>query len=197
MFNHHQSRLTLITGPSRSGKSEWAEYLAEALGKTVVYVATSQADPEDEEWQTRLVSHRSRRPVQWQTIEVPTNLVPVLRQASSEQCLLIDSLGTWLANFLDLNEPDWQQTLTEILQVSQICEADLIFVAEEVGWGVVPAYLLGRVFRDRLGQLVREIAAIADVTYLVGGGHVLNLSAIGTPLSVALNQGSAKLSDRS
>ncbi|NET09459.1 MAG: hypothetical protein F6K16_33080, partial [Symploca sp. SIO2B6] len=47
---------------------------------------------------------------------------------------------------------------------------------------VVPAYPMGRTFRDRLGELTRNIGAIATTTYLVTGGHVLNLSALGPPL---------------
>jgi adenosylcobinamide kinase/adenosylcobinamide-phosphate guanylyltransferase len=58
----------------------------------------------------------------------------------------------------------------------------VIFVAEETGWGVVPAYPIGRLFRDRLGELVRKLGIIANPVYLVTGGHVLNLSVLGSPL---------------
>jgi adenosylcobinamide kinase / adenosylcobinamide-phosphate guanylyltransferase len=60
--------------------------------------------------------------------------------------------------------------------------ADMIFVGEETGWGVVPAYPIGRTFRDRLGSLVRKLGAISHAVYLVTGGHVLNLSVLGSPL---------------
>ncbi|MCC5625437.1 bifunctional adenosylcobinamide kinase/adenosylcobinamide-phosphate guanylyltransferase, partial [Nostoc sp. CHAB 5715] len=56
--------------------------------------------------------------------------------------------------------------------------------AEEVGWGVVPAYPLGRAFRDRLGSLVRQLGVLSDTVYLVTGGHVLNLSILGYPLPI-------------
>jgi len=46
----------------------------------------------------------------------------------------------------------------------------------------VPAYPLGRLFRDRLGNLTRRVGAIADIVYLVTAGYVLNLSELGTPL---------------
>lgn len=59
---------------------------------------------------------------------------------------------------------------------------EVIFVAEETGWGVVPAYPLGRTFRDRLGDLVRRLGAIANPVYLVTGGHALNLSAVASVL---------------
>jgi len=51
-----------------------------------------------------------------------------------------------------------------------------------VGWGIVPAYELGRTFRDRLGGLSRKIGAIADAVYLVTGGYAMNLTQIGERL---------------
>jgi len=41
------SKVILVTGPARSGKSEWAETLAMQAGKSVIYVATAQVDPAD------------------------------------------------------------------------------------------------------------------------------------------------------
>lgn len=179
-------RLILVTGPSRSGKSEWAEALASQSGKSVTYVATSICDRKDGEWLARIAQHQSRRPQTWATLEVPVDLAAALQTGLEHQCLLVDSLGTWLANILEQSPSVWQQSLAELVAASQTSAADLIFVAEEVGWGVVPAYPLGRTFRDRLGELVRHLVAIADDTYLVTAGHVLNLRQLGTPLSQAL-----------
>ena len=47
---------------------------------------------------------------------------------------------------------------------------------------MVPAYPIGRQFRDRLGNLTKEIGAIADKVYLVTGGYVLDLTQLGNPL---------------
>ena len=69
----------------------------------------------------------------------------------------------------------------------ELVAADLVFVAEETGWGVIPAYPLGRLFRDRLGSLIRQLGAICQPVYLVTGGHVLNLSVLGTPLPSSQN----------
>jgi adenosylcobinamide kinase/adenosylcobinamide-phosphate guanylyltransferase len=95
---------------------------------------------------------------------------------------LVDSLGTWVANLLDLDDDTWERTLQNLLEILQLCAADVILVAEETGWGVVPAYPSGRTFRDRLGMLVRRIGAIANPVYLVTCGRVLNLSHLGIPL---------------
>lgn len=180
-------QVILVTGPARSGKSEWAESLAEASGKSVIYIATAQKDPNDSEWMARIAQHAQRRPSSWQTWEVPVNLAVTIKEANSCSCLLVDSLGTWVANLLECDRTQWEKILKELLETVENCNCDVIFVAEETGWGVVPAYPSGRHFRDRLGCLVRQVGAIADPTYLVTAGHVLNLSQIGTPLNKKCN----------
>ncbi|MCL1464064.1 bifunctional adenosylcobinamide kinase/adenosylcobinamide-phosphate guanylyltransferase [Argonema galeatum] len=178
-----QKRVILVTGPARSGKSEWAETLAIESGKPVIYVATANLDPTDSEWQHRIEQHQHRRPPDWRTVEVPVDLGATIQQATDRSCLLIDSLGTWVANLLEQDEAAWDKTLQELLEYIENCVGDLIFVAEETGWGVVPAYPVGRLFRDRLGMLVRRVGARADPVYLITGGHVLNLSILGNRLT--------------
>ncbi|MGG6268088.1 bifunctional adenosylcobinamide kinase/adenosylcobinamide-phosphate guanylyltransferase [Leptolyngbya sp. AN03gr2] len=174
--------LILVTGAARSGKSEWAEQLAAESGKSVIYIATSQENPDDAEWQARIEKHRSRRPEGWKTRSIPVDLKSAILDSTASECLLIDSLGTWLANLLEQSEGEWQATREALLASFEQTESLIIFVAEETGWGVVPAYPIGRLFRDRLGNLTRSIGAIADTTYLVTAGHVLNLSQLGVRL---------------
>lgn len=178
------SKVILVTGPARSGKSEWAETLAMQSGKTVVYVATASDHPDDQEWQQRIQKHQKRRPQDWVTLWVPVELSATLADAKPNTCLLVDSLGTWVANLLEQDDQKWENTLSELLETVQLVAADMLFVAEETGWGVVPAYPLGRRFRDRLGSLVRQLGATCEAVYLVTGGHVLNLSLLGSTLPV-------------
>lgn len=179
--NQFHKQIVLVTGPARSGKSEWAETLAMRSDRSVIYVATAQLDPSDAEWQARIVRHQQRRPDTWKTLSVPVDLAAAIAGADRE-CLLIDSLGTWLANLLEQDEDTWQQTIADLLATLHHTTAHIIFVAEETGWGVVPAYPIGRLFRDRLGDLTRKVGTIADAVYLVTGGYVLNLSQLGQPL---------------
>jgi adenosylcobinamide kinase / adenosylcobinamide-phosphate guanylyltransferase len=176
------SKVILVTGPARSGKSEWAETLAMQSGKLVVYVATARENPDDHEWQQRIHKHQKRRPQNWVTLSVPVELSAMLADAKPNTCLLIDSLGTWVANLLEQDDQIWENTQAELLETVQLVAADMLFVAEETGWGVVPAYPIGRTFRDRLGSLVRQLGTICEAVYLVTGGHVLNLSVLGSPL---------------
>ncbi|HIK29520.1 MAG: bifunctional adenosylcobinamide kinase/adenosylcobinamide-phosphate guanylyltransferase [Oscillatoriaceae bacterium SKW80] len=182
MKNLPAKLLSLVLGPVKSGKSEWAELLATSTGKPVTYVATAELAPEDQEWQARIERHRQRRPANWITIEVPKKLPTTILTASAGSCLLVDSLGNWVANLLDLDDATWERVQQDFLQGLQQTTADVILVAEETGWGVVPAYPLGRIFRERLGNLVRFTGTLANPVYLVTGGHVLNLSVLGQPL---------------
>jgi adenosylcobinamide kinase/adenosylcobinamide-phosphate guanylyltransferase len=90
-----------------------------------------------------------------------------------------------VANLLEQDNTSWESTEQNlILSLGQVGSRDVIIVAEETGWGMVPTYPIGRLFRDRLGGLTRRIGAIAHPVYLVTGGHILNLSLLGSPLPV-------------
>ncbi len=178
--------LILVFGPTRSGKSEWAEQLARNSGLTVTYVATAAENRDDPEWTARLERHRQRRPASWQTVCAPRDLTAVInRHDQYEHCLLVDSLGSWVSNWLETDEAAWQAVTAPWLTRLQAPRGTLILVAEEVGAGVVPAYALGRRFRDRLGHLMRQVGALARPVYWVTGGHVLDLSQLGQPLPSA------------
>ena len=70
-MTNNTRQIILVTGPARSGKSEWAEDLARQTDQPVIYVATAIALPDDLEWLTRIEKHRQRRPVEWTTRLVP------------------------------------------------------------------------------------------------------------------------------
>jgi adenosylcobinamide kinase / adenosylcobinamide-phosphate guanylyltransferase len=176
------SQLILVTGPARSGKSEWAETLAKQAGKPVIYVATALVEPTDLEWCDRIEQHRRRRPCEWTTVQEPVHLVDAIQGSPAGGCLLVDSLGTWVANLLEQDDATWERIVQALLDSLEQVVADTIFVAEETGWGVIPAYPTGRTFRDRLGALVRRVGAIANSVYLVTGGYALDLSRLGSPL---------------
>ncbi|NJL85518.1 MAG: bifunctional adenosylcobinamide kinase/adenosylcobinamide-phosphate guanylyltransferase [Leptolyngbyaceae cyanobacterium SM1_1_3] len=173
------SQIILVTGPTRSGKSEWAETLAQQTEKQVVYIATAQNYPEDADWQIRLQKHRQRRPADWQLKEVPIALLDVLETAQPTECLLIDSLGTWITNCIELPEAEWEIVQQALIQSLENTKAEVILVAEETGWGLVPTNPVGRIFRDRLGSLTRAVGAIAAATYLVVAGFAVDLRQVG------------------
>ena len=74
------SHIIFITGGTKSGKSEFAEYLAK-VEKNLSYVALSEINPEDKKWQKKINLHRKRRPKNWKLIET-TDLLNTLRDLS-------------------------------------------------------------------------------------------------------------------
>ncbi len=174
--------LILVTGPASSGKSEWAESLAMQTRKPVIYIATAQWDETDLEWQAKIKVHQQRRPPDWQLWEICDDLAAGILVAEAEMVVIVDSLGTWLANFLELEAEAWEQMVENFLTALKTCQAQIILVAEETAWGVIPAYPMGRLFRQRLGNLIRKIGGLADEVYLITGGYVLPLHQLGMSL---------------
>ncbi len=178
--------LTFITGPVRSGKSRFALQLARGSGKEVTFVATAARYPDDAEWGERIARHRAERPTNWPTIETacePRRELAQLPASFTERdLLLVDSLGTWLADELLRVPPD------EIFERGRALAAafsdarcSAIVVSEETGWGIVPEYPSARAFRDALGRLNAEFARVAVAAYLVISGYALDLKR-GTPI---------------
>ncbi|MGK7909986.1 MAG: bifunctional adenosylcobinamide kinase/adenosylcobinamide-phosphate guanylyltransferase [Synechococcus sp.] len=171
--------LALVTGPTRSGKSRFAESLAASFRQSVTYVATARRSPDDEEWQARIDLHRQQRPDDWTTLEVPVELPQAIAAATCGQTYLVDSLGTWVANWIECDDAIWQDQVEQLLQALRDCAANCVFVGEEVGWSVVPAYELGRRFRDRMGLLNQRVGALSDAVYLVTAGFAIDLRQVG------------------
>jgi len=71
-------QITLLLGGARSGKSSYAQRLAEESGKSVAYLATAQAL--DEEMSSRIKKHQAERPVHWQTFEIPLDIASHVRE---------------------------------------------------------------------------------------------------------------------
>ena len=54
--DQNTSNLILVSGPSRGGKSRWAEHLLSGSAD-VTYVATAPDRPNDQDWQTLSLIH--------------------------------------------------------------------------------------------------------------------------------------------
>ena len=157
-----------MLGGVRSGKSEVAERLAGAGASAgpVTYVATGL--PGDEDFAARVALHRARRPAHWSTIEEPRAVPPLLARLPGP--VLLDALGTWIAN-------DPHADVGELVTALTTRQGDTVVVSEEVGLGVHPPTEIGRLFADRLGETNRRVAEVADRCLLVVAGRVIELPA--------------------
>lgn len=170
----------LVLGGTRSGKSVHAESLAAATGTDVVYVATARRDVGDEEMSARIATHRDRRPAHW-TTEETDEVTRVLTEHPSST-VLIDDLGGWLTRRMDatLAWADGGAAVADDLEALVAAVADrtapVLLVSPEVGLGVVPETLSGRVFADVIGSLNRRLAEVCDSAVLVVAGRALPLS---------------------
>lgn len=168
---------TMVSGPAGSGKSRWAELLAEGSGLTVVYLATGPQRPDDANWQQRLERHRRRRPMAWHCREVAGDLGPALEQLVPGQLGLVDSLGTWVVAHLETGDGDWRLRCQELREALHHSACPVILVCEETAWGVVPPTALGLRFRERLADLQRHLAGDCDQAWLVLQGRAIDLHA--------------------
>ena len=174
--------ITVVTGPARSGKSRWAEYLAKESGLNVTYVATGVLGSDDPRWQARLAIHQQRRPSAWAYKEVGFDLANSLLTVGADSLALIDSLGSWVAHGLELESVIWDQQCQQLLQAMLRCRGQLIVVSEQAGWGVVPPTAIGGLFRDRLGAIDQQVMAMATKGWLVVAGRAIDV----LPISVAV-----------
>jgi len=186
-------RLILVLGGARSGKSSYAEGLAGQLSDRVLYVATAQA--KDEEMQKRIAAHRRARPSTWRTVAAPVGVGRAVRAALGAQpadVVLVDCLTLLVSNAVlqgvadeDLDDVDEQSAqqwvdaeLDGLLEAIRTGDTVWIVVSNEVGWGLVPPYPLGRVYRDLLGRANQRLARVADKVYLMVAGLPLDVKAL-------------------
>lgn len=179
--------IELITGPARSGKSRWAEQLLESGppspgSKRLHYLATGPQLPDDPQWQARLQRHRERRPGHWHCIEVGFALVDALKNMGPSDQVLIDSLGTWVSQGLELEDSAWRMACDQLLWMLESSPARLLLVSEQAGWGVVPATAIAGLFRDRLGELEERIGRRCCQLWLVVAGRAVDLLPISQPI---------------
>jgi adenosylcobinamide kinase/adenosylcobinamide-phosphate guanylyltransferase len=172
------SRLALVLGPARSGKSRWAEHLALQSGLPVSYLATGpRSTATDTAWQARVSAHRDRRPPGWTTLEVGAELCAALEALQPPGLALVDSLGTWVAAGLEHDRDRWSDECGALLASLSACAVPVVLVSEQTGWGVVPATAIGGLFRDRLGALEQQLVPLCDALWLVVAGRALDLRA--------------------
>ena len=163
------TRVLLITGGQRSGKSQYAEQLALSLSPNPIYVATARVF--DEEFRQRVALHQARRGPQWINIEEEKELA---HHNFSQRVVLVDCLTLWATNFFfDLNEST-EQALTALREQLEALFAQedvtYIFVTNELGLGGVSPNATQRRFTDLQGSLNQIVAHQADeVTLMVSG----------------------------
>lgn len=182
-----RGKLVFITGGARSGKSSFAERLAETLDKSMIYLATAEAL--DDEMKQRVINHRKRRGNKWVTVEEPIDVERVIEEYdNSGYVILLDCLTLWITNLVlkggnpcspeEMHESDAVLNRVKALaEITRDSRADVIVVSNEVGMGIVPGNAVSRIYRDVQGRSNQVFARKADEVYFMVAGLPVEISA--------------------
>lgn len=161
---------TLIIGGIRSGKSHYAESLLKKSSLSISYIATAKAD--DEEMHQRIASHQASRPTDWRIIEEPYALAEtLLHYDQTGHIFLVECLTLWITQLLCLDDDDRMYTeLDAVHNILPTLKAEIIFVSNEVGLGIIPYDKISRRYVDIAGRFNQQIAAyVDDVVFVIAG----------------------------
>ena len=112
---NNSSKIIFVTGGTKSGKSEFAEFLLKNLSD-VTYVALSNKRENDHNWQQKILMHRKRRSKSWRLIET----IDLLKVLSSESGpLLIDSIGGFIMENIESENKLWLNKMNLLLKALQ------------------------------------------------------------------------------
>ncbi len=170
-FLKMNKKFIFVLGGARSGKSRFAQDLAEAFAGPKAYLATAQAlDPEMAD---RIRRHRDSRPPGWQTIEEPLGAAGVFRERGEAfSLILLDCLTLWISNAMmaGWREEKILREADGLIRAGREMKSSLIAVSNEVGLGIVPENPVARLFRDLSGTIHQAAAREADEVYFMVSG---------------------------
>jgi adenosylcobinamide kinase / adenosylcobinamide-phosphate guanylyltransferase len=166
-------RSLLVLGGARSGKSAYAQSIAETCASERLYLATAAAG--DEEMAARIARHRADRGQGWMTLEEPLEVASALAaEPRPSRVVVVDCLTLWLSNLM-LAGREPATAIAGLARAIGDLAGPVILVSNEVGLGIVPEHRLGREFRDWQGRANREIAHACDAAVFIAAGLPVQL----------------------
>lgn len=180
------SKIILVTGGSRSGKSDFGEKLLKNKDN-VLYIATSIIT--DEEMRNRVAIHKKRRNEKWQTFEGYRDLHKIIK-GSECNYIMLECVTTMITNLIfdqyadfdnlskeeiDSLEDSINMKIRKIISTCREFDKEIIIISNEVGFGLVSEYKLGRIFTDISGRINQLLGELCDEAYLVVSGLSLKL----------------------
>ena len=172
--DNNKSNIIFITGGTKSGKSEFAEYLGRKI-KNMTYIALSDSRPEDVNWQKKIIQHRKRRPKDWGLVETG-NLIHTLESVNGP--ILIDSIGGFIMESINKNDEEWEKKINSLLDLLVKRIKTTLIVGEQVGWSLVSEYEIGNKYIERLGDLQKRLTKISLENWLTLNGRAIKLDNI-------------------
>jgi len=173
-ISEYSSHIVFITGGTKSGKSEFAEHLAKEV-KKLSYVALSENNIEDKEWQKKIYLHQKRRPKDWKLIET-TDLLNTLNKEDGP--LLIDSIGGFVMESIGKENNEWSTIMNLLISILMKRKSITFIVGEQVGWSLVSEYKIGNTYIERIGELQKRITKISKDNWLAINGRAIKIDEI-------------------
>ena len=173
--------ITLFTGGCRSGKSRLACEMALETSDNVCFIAT--CIPQDKEMRFRVRKHQDERPSHWDLIEEPVDLAGAISNVDpiAYPAILVDCLTLWICNLMCQKDNPLSSEKQMAIKAGKLADSakqyggDIIFVANEVGMGIMPANAMSRNYADLAGRCNQIIAEKADKVVLVSCGIGITL----------------------
>lgn len=170
-----RTKVILLTGGARSGKSRKALEFASGYGRKV-FIAT--AEPLDPEMVERIAAHRKERGDGFVTVEEPVDLAGALASLpAGSEVAVIDCLTLWLGNLL-YRFQDREERIRRVeafLETLKSPPCTLVIVTNEVGMGIVPPDKATREYRDLAGEVNQRVAKAAGRVVFMACGLPLLL----------------------
>lgn len=178
------SRIILVTGGARSGKSNFAEQLCRNRDNSTAYIATSI--PFDNEMKDRVRKHKESRSSDWKTYEIYKDIYSIIKELNDNHETIILDCVTLLVNNLmftydiDIDDSNQEEIneleayikdqVSKLLKEVRTTNLYFVVVTNELGMGVVPGNKLSRVYADIVGRINQQISAESDEVYFVVSG---------------------------
>ena len=178
------SKIILVTGGARSGKSNFAESLCINQNNRTAYIATSVAF--DEEMKNRVKKHQESRPKEWKTYEIYKDIYSIIETLDKNHDTVIMDCVTLMVNNLmftygmDVDKATSEQLdelenyireqIIKLLEAVKKTNLYFVIVSNEIGMGIVPENKLARIYGDFVGRANQLISKYSDEVYFVVSG---------------------------
>ena len=178
------SKIILVTGGARSGKSNFAESLCINQNNRTAYIATSVAF--DEEMKNRVMKHQESRPKEWKTYEIYKDIYSIVETLDKNHDTVIMDCVTLMVNNLmftygidvdkatseELDELEnyIREQIIKLLEAVKKTNLYFVIVSNEIGMGIVPENKLARIYGDFVGRANQLISKYSDKVYFVVSG---------------------------
>ena len=157
------SKVILVTGGARSGKSNFAEKLCKDQNNNTAYIATSI--PFDDEMKERVKKHKESRPQNWKTYEIYKDIYTIINDISKEhKTVILDCVTLLVNNLMFTYEIDIDNsTQDEINGLEKYIKEARPKITEDTENALFVNSLGQRFTRQGLWKLIKKYASIANI----------------------------------